>query len=281
MNSVIKQWLKTYKCETEQDYDSALKEIIQEIALCGLWRAKFFEKAAFYGGTALRIFYGLDRFSEDLDFSLLKPNPEINLEVYYNAVKKECESYGIEASIHPKKKTIESTIESDFLKSSSYFSDLSVTVQPKKIIKIKLEVDVLPPSRFNVEAKYLLNPIEFFVKTYAIESLFAGKMHAILCRAWKARVKGRDWYDLIFYVKHGYPLCLAHLEERMKQSGHLKEHECLTRHSLNELLKEKIRTVDFQQAKMDIERFIKEPQRLNIWSIDFFMSLIDKIHIQS
>ncbi len=75
--------LKTYDINNIYDRKNAMKEIMQEIVLCGLSRAGFFKKAAFYGGTALRIFYGLDRFSEDLDFSLETADPAFDLSAYF------------------------------------------------------------------------------------------------------------------------------------------------------------------------------------------------------
>jgi predicted nucleotidyltransferase component of viral defense system len=277
MNPIIQQWLKTYKVITQQDQDNALKEIIQKIALCGLWRAKFFEKAAFYGGTALRIFYGLDRFSEDLDFSLLQPDPSIQLTPYYHAIKKECELYGFDVVITEKKKQEKTPIQSAFLKTNTILNDLIITSDSHKQLKIKLEIDTLPPNLFETETQYLLQPIEFFVKTYTIPNLFAGKMHAILCRSWKTRVKGRDWYDLIFYIKNHYSLNLLHLHSRLYQSSHLDIATPLTPEKLKTLLHEKIDTVDFEQAKIDIQRFIKDPSRLDVWGKSFFNSLVDHI----
>ena len=277
MNPIIQQWLKTYKIVTQQDQDNALKEIIQKIALCGLWRAKFFEKAAFYGGTALRIFYGLDRFSEDLDFSLLQPDPSIQLTPYYHAIKKECELYGFDVVITEKKKQEKTPIQSAFLKTNTILNDLIITSDSHKQLKIKLEIDTLPPNLFETETQYLLQPIEFFVKTYTIPNLFAGKMHAILCRSWKTRVKGRDWYDLIFYIKNHYSLNLSHLHSRLYQSSHLDIATPLTPEKLKTLLHEKIDTVDFEQAKIDIQRFIKDPSRLDVWGKSFFNSLVDHI----
>jgi len=277
MNPIIQQWLKTYKIVTQQDQDNALKEIIQKIALCGLWRAKFFEKAAFYGGTALRIFYGLDRFSEDLDFSLLQPDPSIQLTPYYHAIKKECELYGFDVVITEKKKQEKTPIQSAFLKTNTILNDLIITSDSHKQLKIKLEIDTLPPNLFETETQYLLQPIEFFVKTYTIPNLFAGKMHAILCRSWKTRVKGRDWYDLIFYIKNHYSLNLLHLHSRLYQSSHLDIATPLTPEKLKTLLHEKIDTVDFEQAKIDIQRFIKDPSRLDVWGKSFFNSLVDHI----
>src|SRR5258708_11206041 len=102
MHYAIEQMLKKYNCCSQLDYLNSLKEIFQEIALLGLWRAKFYEKAAFYGGTALRILYGLDRFSEDLDFTLLKNTKNFDLSPYNQAIADELSSFGFKVSVETK-----------------------------------------------------------------------------------------------------------------------------------------------------------------------------------
>jgi len=200
---MIKEWLDSYKPANEQDAKDALREIMQEIALAGLYRSAFFEKAAFYGGTALRIFYGLDRFSEDLDFSLLNLDPEFDLGKYQNAIVHEFESLGMKVSVREKKKAVKSNIDSAFLKSETLWKELVLEgIIPQQginriaNIKIKIEVDTKPPLGFETEEKLLLRPFSFYVKCFALPDLFAGKMHALLFRKWGKNVKGRDWYEM-------------------------------------------------------------------------------------
>ena len=155
MNSIINSWFESNPIQNSNDEENALKEIIQQIALCGLWRSKFFEHAAFYGGTALRIFYGLDRFSEDLDFSLIKSTPDFNLMPYYQAVTAECEQYGLEVSIVEKQKQSNTGIQSAFIKSDTLFNHLQIRYHRTKQLKIKLEIDISPPGLFQTETRYL------------------------------------------------------------------------------------------------------------------------------
>ncbi|MEI6791408.1 MAG: nucleotidyl transferase AbiEii/AbiGii toxin family protein [Myxococcaceae bacterium] len=278
MNNVLEEMLKPYHCQTAEDYKNALKEVIQELALLGLWRAKFFEHAAFYGGTALRILFGLNRFSEDMDFSLLEPNPNFSLKTYENKLMAELKSFGLVTHIETKIKTHESAILSAFLKSNTvtHFLEIGVpNAEQKKLhhqdsIRIKIEVDTNPPPLFSTTVQYLLQPVPFFVKTYSEPDLFAGKMHAVLCRSWKTRVKGRDWYDLVWFVSRKTPLHLAHLEARMRQSGHYLDTIALSKPVLHERLQEKIESLDIAQAKADIEPFLKDKRSLEIWSTDFF-----------
>ncbi|MBD3338818.1 MAG: nucleotidyl transferase AbiEii/AbiGii toxin family protein [Candidatus Lokiarchaeota archaeon] len=287
MNDAIKVMLNKYQCSSVNEYENALKEIIQEIALLGLWRSKFFEKAAFYGGSALRILYGLNRFSEDLDFSLLKKDEKFSLQTYCTAVENELKSFGFSVFVETKEKKIETNIDSAFIKAGTLKNmliidipgALSNKIHSGKLMKIKLEVDKDPPGGFETEAKYLFQPIPFSVNTFTLHHLFAGKMHAVLCRSWKKRVKGRDWYDLAWYVGQDIALNVKHLENRMRQTEHLKADESLTEHRLKEKLKERIHDTDWNNARKDVENLVKDPASLSLWSSEFFNAICDKIKV--
>lgn len=288
MNEAIKQMLKKYDCKSEQDYINALKEIFQEIALLGLWRAKFFEKAAFYGGSALRILYQLDRFSEDLDFTLLHPENNFDLSYYNKFIADELLSFGFKTEVVKKNKNIDSNIESAFIKADTKTQLLRIAAPIDHIlkthrmqtIKIKMEVDINPPLKFSTEVKSLLQPIPFLVKSMTLPNLFAGKIHAILCRPWQKRVKGRDWYDFIWYLTQSVPVNLIHLTERLKQTR-AWDKKNLTKDDLMNLLTQKIKKTDFGQAKLDIIPFIKDPAQVSLWSEDFFLSLLDHLLVES
>ncbi len=285
MNDALRQMLSDYRLSKFEDFENALKEILQDIALLGLWRSKFFEHAAFYGGTALRILYQLDRFSEDMDFSLLKPDNQFKLDDYLKALKREIESFGFSISVEIRGKKPESTIESAFLKGGT-IKNLITIEAPESIIKrpasnqkvrIKLEVDTDPPPGFDTETKYIFRPIPFSVNSYALPDLFAGKMHAVLCRGWKMRTKGRDWYDFVWFVSRNIPLHLEHLRERMTQSGHLAGSETLNHEIFKQKLLKKIESVNFEEAKSDALPFLKDPDSISSWSTDFFSVVLDKI----
>lgn len=280
---MIKEWIAEYKPQNEDETLSALREIMQEIALAGLSRTDFFEKAAFYGGTALRVFYGLDRFSEDLDFSLLKSEPDFSLEPYFASIVTEFEALGITVSIKEKDKRIRSNIESAFLKSETIWKELVLEdivkqagIKSSKQIKIKIEVDREPPPGFTTEEKLLIRPFSFYVKCFTLPSLFAGKMHALLFRKWKERVKGRDWYDLEWYIKKSIPLDAIHFLRRAKDTDDWKE-ENITQDQIIDLLKEKISSVSFDNIKEDVARFIKDDSALKIWSPEYFNNLLEKL----
>jgi len=285
VHKAIAAMLSRYEGRRRGDYTNALREILQEIALLGLWRGKFFEKAALYGGTALRIIYGLDRFSEDLDFSLLNPSDSFDIERYAAFLQKETEGFGFDVKFEKVAKTFTSNIQSAFLKANTRrqlivieASDQIVKAVPKgQILKIKLEVDTDPPSGFETQVRYLLHPIPFAVRVFSLPDLFAGKMHAILCRRWKSRVKGRDWYDLVWYAANHPRLHLSHLEQRMRQTEDWQSHEALTSEKLLEFLLETINTLDIAGARKEVEPFVRQPETLSIWSREFFSDVASRI----
>ena len=283
---MIKEWIQEYKPGNQQEAEAALREVMQEVALAGLQRAGFFEKAAFFGGTALRIFYGLNRFSEDMDFSLLEVNPDFSLEPYFESIITEFGAIGMQVIIKEKKKALSSNIDSAFLKSETVWKEMILEgvipqtgIQTPPSIKIKLEVDREPPLGFDTEEKLLLKPFSFYVKCFTLPDLFAGKMHALLFRNWKQRVKGRDWYDLEWYIKKDVPLHLNHFLLRAQDTGHYTDNT-ISRDKVIGLLKDRIDNVSFDRIREDIVRFIPNDSVLNIWSPQYFKDLVDKIKIK-
>jgi len=269
--SVIDQMLQKYHLASNEDHTNALREVMQEIVLAGLYRGGFFEKAAFYGGTCLRVFHGLQRFSEDLDFSLLRADSGFSLEPYFRTIHDEFNAFGFDVEIVAKKKSVPGGIESAFLKKTSSIYD--VRVSATKMIKIKFEVDTFPPLGFKTQERLLIHPYSFYVKCFSLADLFAGKMHALLFRQWKNRVKGRDWYDFEWYVKEGVELNLDHFVERALQSDNL-ENDSLSKADFLELVQKKIQQLDVNLARHDVMRFMKNPRQLEIWSQEYFLNLL-------
>lgn len=283
MSAAIEQMLKSYRVENLYDKKNAMKEIMQEIVLCGLSRAGFFKKAAFYGGTALRIFYGLDRFSEDLDFSLETKDRGFDLTSYFPVLKKEVKSFGLNVEIQEKEKTKESTIRSAFLKGNTkehlllFYADEMVagSVAKNETIRIKFEVDINPPAFARFEHKYRLLPVPYDVKLYDMPSLFAGKIHAIICRAWQSRIKGRDLYDYIFFLSRAAAVNQKHLRERLIDSGYITDDANCSIDEIKKMLTERFDSIDFAQARRDVEPFIHDSSVLDIWTSDFFKQITD------
>jgi len=282
--SPLYSYLRSDRAASEEDYRRRLRELIQKICLLGLWRGSFFEHAAFYGGTALRIIYGLDRWSEDLDFSLLEAKQDFSLAPYLNAVRQELEAWGISAEVELSVK-IFSQIESAFIKTNTLKTLINLSIprtelsrlHRDEISSVKFELDPHPPCAFSSDNHFLLEPLPFSIKVMSLPDLFAGKMHAVLARAWSSRVKGRDWYDLIWFVSREVPLSLSHLEARLEQSGHWDEKIGLERDSFKALLRDKISKTDFAQARLDVLPFIREAGTLQNWSASLFEGLVDRI----
>lgn len=284
MNQIIDEMLKKYNAINILDKKNAIKEIMQEIVLCGLSRAGFFEKAVFYGGTALRIFYGLDRFSEDLDFSLKTPDLNFNLEKYFPILEREVNALGLNVKIEKKEKTFNSAIKSAFLKGNTkehlllfYSNDKLENINPDEVIKIKFEIDTNPPPFATFETKYKLEPSPYEISLYDLPSLFAGKIGAVLCRAWKSRVKSRDLYDYIFYLQKNATFNLKHLQARLVQAEFIEKDKQLTLEDVKEMLNQKFDSIDYEEAKKDVIPFVKDTDLLNIWSADFFKAITQNL----
>jgi hypothetical protein len=269
--SVIEQMLARYPA---QEREHALREVMQEIALAGLHRGGFFDKAAFYGGTCLRIFHGIPRFSEDLDFSLLTPDRAFTLTPYFDAMRSEFAAFGFEVVITAQAKSAESAVVSAFVKQGT--SIYNVHVRGQRTLKIKFEVDTDPPPGFATEERLLLQPYSFYAKCYALPDLHAGKMHALLFRKWKNRVKGRDWFDFEWYVRNAVPLHLVHLEQRARQSGDWSG-PAMEQADLHHLLLRRIESLDIEQARADVRPFLRDTSVLQIWSHRYLRDLAERV----
>lgn len=284
MNNILSEMLKKYEVGSPAEQKNAIKEIMQEIVLCGLSRAGFFKHAAFYGGTALRIFYGLDRFSEDLDFSLMAVDESFQFSDYFPILEKELASFGLKVTVFEKEKSKDSGVRSAFLKGNTkehilmfYSDDVTSGIASNDTIKIKFEVDIFPPTGANFECIFKLLPAPYEITLYDMPSLFAGKLHAVICRAWKSRVKGRDLYDLIFYISHRASINLPHLKARLVESKAWDADKELCVEDVKKLLIERFETIDFERAKDDVRPFVKDVESLDLWSTDFFRQIVEEL----
>jgi predicted nucleotidyltransferase component of viral defense system len=277
MSSIFDQMLSRYEINTNEDKHNALHEVIQQITLSALYRSGFFTKAAFYGGTCLRIFYNSPRFSENMDFSLMEKDENFTIENYFDTIRSEFEAFGREVSITKKNKKQGSQVESAFLKDNTEI--VNVEFQTERTVKVKIEIDRDPPLNFSTEHKLLLLPFSFMTRCFTLPSLFAGKMHALLFRNWRNRVKGRDWYDLEWYCRNGSSLDFEHLKERSLQSGYSGPQE-FTKDLCIDLLKRRIESTNIEMVKADVSPFIKNTRELDIWSNDYFLQLADMIKFE-
>jgi predicted nucleotidyltransferase component of viral defense system len=284
MNSALKGMLEAYQPKNPLDYQNAAREVVQELALLGLWRAGFFSGAAFYGGTALRIFHGLRRFSEDLDFTLLADGPDVRLDRYLSAIATELTSWGFSFEVEPRSSGSRTGIESAFLKGNTQLNLLHIGTPPDlarrlpagQTLKIKLEMDLQPPPHATTEVRAQILPTPYQVQLYDLSSLFAGKLHAVLCRGWKNRIKGRDFYDFVWYVGRKITPNLRHLDARMRQSGHWSG-EAISSETLTGLLQERFAEVNFQEAADEVRVFLHDAREVELWSKNFFVDLAARI----
>lgn len=273
-NEIYDNMLSAYSVTTEQERRNAIFEVNQQVILAGLYNGGFFDVAAFYGGTCLRIFHGLQRFSEDMDFSLLAPDDKFDFTKYFQPIIDEFAIVGREVEIKKKDKKGFGKVESAFLKDNTDVYDLSF--QTDKSIKIKIEVDTQPPLNFRTEQKLLLQPNSFMTRCFTLPDLFAGKMHALVYRGWKNRVKGRDWYDFEWYVRHNVPLDFAHLAERIRQFNN----EEIGQAAFMAQLKDRLASTNINQVKNDVLPFVRNPKELDIWSNDYFVQLADMMKFE-
>lgn len=274
MSGIFERMLSAYDTSTDISKRNATYEVMQQVALAGLQRGGFFEKAAFYGGTCLRIFHGLGRYSEDMDFTLLKEDPSFNIENYFPAIIAEFKALGRDVVITKKEKRNFGKVESAFLKDDTHVYNLAF--QTEKSLKIKIEVDTQPPLGFRTEQKLLLQPFSFMTRCVTLPDLFAGKMHALVFRKWGHRIKGRDWYDFEWYVRNDVPLDFEHFRQRAIDFNG----EDLNKEDFLKLLTERLSTADIKSVKNDVASFVKNPSELDIWSNDYFVQLIDMMKFQ-
>ncbi len=234
----------------------------------------------------MRIFYGLDRFSEDLDFSLMEKDLDFDFAAYFPMLEKELESYGLNMAVSEKEKYSDTAIQSAFLKGNTrelllqFYADpkLSNTVPSNESLRIKFEIDIDPPAYAEFERRYKLLPSPHEVNLYDLPSLFAGKTHAVLCRAWKNRIKGRDLYDYVFYLSRNVRINLPHLRERLIASGALAPDDRFDLGILKDMLNEKFNQIDYASAKEDVRHFIRDEASLDLWNADFFKAITAELH---
>lgn len=288
MKTILEQMIERYHPKNNEEKRNVIKEVMQEIVLCGLSRAGFFNESAFYGGTALRIFYGLDRFSEDLDFSLLVKNKDFDLVKYFPILKDTVQSFGLNVDLELKNKTRDSNVQSAFLKGDTiehfllfYPNELVQGINKNEKVKIKFEIDIMPPGLATYETKFRLLPTPYSVRLYDEASLFSGKIHAVICRSWKSRVKGRDLYDYVFYLSRNTKFNLPHLREKLIDSEYISADTEITCDSVKEMLVNRFNEIDYNAAKEDVVPFIKDASVLKLWSKEFFISITSGLTVNS
>jgi predicted nucleotidyltransferase component of viral defense system len=280
MIDIIQKKLSSYEASNSVEEEYATKEIMQEIALYALWRAKFFDVAVFQGGTSLRIIHGLQRFSEDLDFMLVTQNPDFEWSPYLTSLTATFEEFGLKSETSSKDH-MDKRIRQAVIKDNSIVNQLNLSFykgNPRQKIKIKLEIDVTPPAHSHDAYTFMDFPLDFEVRHQDLPSNFALKIHALLCREY---LKGRDWYDFSWYVSQRIAPNLLHLEAALRQFGPWSDQDDFTVDPawLEKAMGDKITSIDWGQAKEDVRRFLRptEGKSLELWSERFFASKLTKL----
>ena len=269
-NRIIEQLLSTYETRTIQDIEKAFREIIQKIVLVGLSRSDFFSKASFYGGTCLRIFYHLERFSEDLDFAANKEN--VSFDKYEPYIFNELKSFGFDSVVSKKDGVDMNMIDRRYVKinllsiMNDYYPFSSLSFNKDKVLSVKVELDKEVFDYAKTEIKYLYTPVIANIACYDLSSLFAGKIAALLNRNWKNRIKGRDFYDYLFYIRNGVSFNLNYLANKMGKDG-------LTLDKVKTMLLNKFNEVDMNLVKKDITQFIDDIKLIEFDKDAFINSL--------
>lgn len=277
---IIQERLDAYSCRSTLEEEQALREITQEIILAGLGRSGLFGRAGFQGGTCLRIFHNLNRFSEDMDFALDNPDPTFQLAPYLDWVRQELTVFGYDVEIDDRSEASE-TVRQAFVKDDSVCRLLSLGYRPRagrmRLLRIKLEVDTNPPAGASYEMPVLDYPFPAAVRIFDLPSLFAGKLHALLCRDY---LKGRDWYDFIWYTARRIPINHRLLSAALDQQGPWIGQAPKTDNPwCVEQLCVRIAELDWMQAQRDVQRFVRphELPSLELWTKEFFLQQAAKL----
>lgn len=281
MNTVLQQMIQAYPEKDLEKPENVIKEVIQEIILCGLAQSDFFRKVAFNGGTCLRIFYGLQRFSEDLDFSLLKRDETFDLKKYFSVLQREAESLGLHIDFQQEEKHQITTVQTAIAKGNTrtqiltFYADekLAGKFAANNLIKVKFEVDTDVLDFAKTEVKTRILPRFNEVRTFDITTLFAGKLHAVISRNWRNRVKGRDLYDYVFYLQNNAKVNMNYLREKLLHSDTISAHDNFNFAMLMDMLNDRFATLDYTTAKADVRSFIKDDRDLSYWSSSFFQTI--------
>jgi predicted nucleotidyltransferase component of viral defense system len=281
LDRVLSARIREYAPANPVEQENVLQELMQLYVLSSLSRAGLFAEALFHGGTCLRIVYGMDRFSEDLDFLLKQPDPNFRWQGYLESVRKDCAQEGIPFEVQDKTQA-GTTVQKAFLKTDSIGKILTLELpferyQDRKI-RIKLEIDTNPPDGSTFTTSYITFPVTVPLTTQSLESGFALKLHALLCRSY---VKGRDWYDFVWYVARKTRPDLNLLRNALHQQGPwVGQPITVTLRWVQETMAAAIQRIDWTATRADVQRFLplREQEGLRTWSADFFLHFLARMN---
>lgn len=282
-NNYILESLKLTNPKNIYEFENALREISQKIILYALAQTSFFKNVAFYGGTCLRIFHGLDRFSEDLDFQVIREDYKLDFDQYMSKCITVLESYGLKSIVYSKSDYDSGEVRRRYIKISHY--DIAneyfgkINMNKEKLLSIKIEVSTVFIPGAKYEMKLLNSPMFSNIYCFNYESLFAGKLNALITRNWRERTKGRDYYDYMFYVSHNIKMNLDYLKNKLKYSLN-KDTSDYTIDDIKELLKGKFEQTDFNSLKSDIIPFVSTDYNFDNINKEMFISSLEYLGVE-
>lgn len=282
-NNYILESLKLTNPKNIYEFENALREISQKIILYALAQTSFFKNVAFYGGTCLRIFHGLDRFSEDLDFQVIREDYKLDFDQYMSKCITVLESYGLKSIVYSKSDYDSGEVRRRYIKishydiASEYFG--KINMNKEKLLSIKIEVSTVFIPGAKYEMKLLNSPMFSNIYCFNYESLFAGKLNALITRNWRERTKGRDYYDYMFYVSHNIKMNLDYLKNKLKYSLN-KDTSDYTIDDIKELLKGKFEQTDFNSLKSDIIPFVNTDYNIDNINKELFISSLEYLGVE-
>lgn len=281
LDRVLSARIRAYAPANAVEQENVLQELLQHYVLASLSRAGMFAEVMFHGGTCLRIVCGMNRFSEDLDFLLKQPNRNFRWQRYLESVRKDCAQEGITFEVQDKSHA-GTAVQKAFLKTDSIGKILAMDLpferyQARKI-RIKLEIDTNPPAGSTFTTSYITFPVTAPLTTQSLESGFALKLHALLGRPY---VKGRDWYDFVWYVARQTKPDLDLLAHALYQQGPWAGQQLtVTRRWVQDCMAAVIRRMDWTAARNDVQRFLplREQEGLRAWTADFFLYQLTRLN---
>ncbi len=282
-NNYILESLKLSNPKNIYEFENAFREISQKIILYALAQTSFFKNVAFYGGTCLRIFHGLDRFSEDLDFQVISEDYKLDFDQYMSKCITVLESYGLKSIVYSKSDYDSGEVRRRYIKISHY--DIAseffgkINMNKEKLLSIKIEVSTVFIPGAKYEMKLLNSPMFSNIYCFNYESLFASKLNALITRNWRERTKGRDYYDYMFYVSHNIKINLDYLKNKLKYSLN-KDTSDYTIDDIKELLKERFEQTDFNSLKSDIIPFVNTDYNIDNINKEMFISSLEYLGVE-
>lgn len=253
------------KYSTYEEKFNSLREFCQLLTLKTLDELGGFKHIAFVGGTALRILYDLNRFSEDLDFCLIGKENYSFLDLM-TAIEKSLQLYNLDITIKSKERT---GVASAFIKFNSVLNDLNLSPYKDKRLMIKFEVDQRPPREYHTQLSVINDEFLIGINHFDLASLFAGKLHAVLCSKY---TKGRDFYDLVWYLSKRVVPNFEFLNNAIMQTEN--EDRNITVENFANILQDKIATTNFDQVKSDVLPFLRDQSELRFFNKAYFDALL-------